>query len=225
MSAIVDLSERTTHINKTMWLLYDLSRSHVGDYKWSAQSQDTNGWVLCDGRSLSRTDYQDLFATIGTAFGAADSTTFRLPDARGRIMAATGAGSQRTLGSLVGAETVTLTTNELPAHTHTGTTNADGSHTHTTNATGGNIGLIIANGLNTAGDTDSSAVEPNVWAPPQALTVDSAGSHTHTFTTGSTGNGQPVSIMQPTLYGGNLFIYAGPKAPGVDLSYRVLTGM
>ena len=209
MTAVVELSERTLYLNQFMRTVYDHTRHHVGDYKWSARSEDSRGWVLCDGRSLSRTEYPELFETIGTTFGAIDSNTFKLPDARGRIMAAAGATPQQALGSVRGAESTTLTLNNLPAHTHSGTTDASGSHTHTTNATGGSLGLAVADGSNTVVDTDSSGGELNVWTLPRALTVDSDGSHTHTFTTGSTGDGQPFSIIQPTLYGGNLFIYAG----------------
>ena len=209
MSALTELSERTLYLHRFIHTVYDDTRSRVGDYKWSARSGDSHGWVLCDWRSLSRAEYPELFETIGTTFGAVDSDTFQLPDARGRIMAAAGATPQQALGSVRGAESTTLTTNNLPAHTHSGTTDASGSHSHTTNATGGSVGLAVADGSNTVVDTDSSGGELNVWTLPRALTVDNDGSHTHTFTTGSTGNGQPFSIMQPTLYGGNLFIYAG----------------
>jgi microcystin-dependent protein len=44
------------------------------------------GWLLCDGRSLKRSDYPDLFSTIGTAYGATDSSHFNLPDNRGRFL-------------------------------------------------------------------------------------------------------------------------------------------
>lgn len=82
------------------------------------------GWLLCDGSAVSRTIYSTLYAAIGDTWGAGDgSTTFNLPDLRGRapIGAGTGTGlSARTLGGTVGAETVKLTAGEsgLPAHTH-----------------------------------------------------------------------------------------------------------
>lgn len=55
-----------------------------GDLKASLQVADHAGWLLADGRSVLRTDYPDLFALIGTTFGAADGTHFTLPDYRGR---------------------------------------------------------------------------------------------------------------------------------------------
>ena len=82
------------------------------------------GWLLCDGSAVSRTEYATLYAAIGDTWGAGDgSTTFNLPDLRGRapIGAGTGSGlTARTLGGKVGAESVTLTAAQsgLPAHTH-----------------------------------------------------------------------------------------------------------
>lgn len=81
------------------------------------------GWLLCDGSLVSRTAYAALFAVLGTAYGAGDgSTTFKLPDLRGRTLigAGTGAGlTARTRGEVGGEEAHTLTTAELVAHTHT----------------------------------------------------------------------------------------------------------
>ncbi len=82
-----------------------------------------SGYLVCDGSAVSRTTYAALFAVIGTVFGAGDgSTTFNLPDLRGRAPIGVGTGSglsARTLGQSLGAETHQLTTAELPAHTHT----------------------------------------------------------------------------------------------------------
>lgn len=79
-------------------------------------------WLPCDGATVSRTTYAELFATIGTTFGVGDgATTFGLPDLRGRsaIGEGTGAGlSARALGATGGAETHSLTTSEMPGHTH-----------------------------------------------------------------------------------------------------------
>jgi microcystin-dependent protein len=183
----------------------------AGDIKMSARGNDHNGWLICDGRSLNRATYAALFAIIGTNFGYASGTTFNLPDCRGRVLGGAGQGAgltNRTLGQSVGEETHTLSTAEMPSHTHTGTTDSSGSHTHTSNAVGGSLGLITSNGSNTASGTDSTPNEPNLYASPQALTINSAGAHTHTFTTGATGNGNAHNIMQPTLFVGNIFIYS-----------------
>jgi microcystin-dependent protein len=92
------------------------------------------GWLLCYGQEVSRTTYADLFTAIGTTYGAGDaSTTFNLPDLRGRAAVGkddmggvaasrvTSAGSGvdgAVLGATGGADTHTLTVAQLPPHTH-----------------------------------------------------------------------------------------------------------
>lgn len=121
---------------------------------WSTASAPT-GWLLCDGSAVNRTTYATLFALVGTTFGSGNgSTTFNLPDLRGRTIigvdgaagrvtsASTNGANADTLGGAGGAETHTLVTGEIPAHTHTYNQNAavpldnasnDGSYYHTNN--------------------------------------------------------------------------------------------
>ena len=96
------------------------------------------GFLLCDGSAVSRATYATLFAAIGTTWGAGDgSTTFNVPDIRGRatIGAGTGTGlSARAVGTQnIGEETHVLTTAELAAHNHTIT---DSGHVHSINDPG-----------------------------------------------------------------------------------------
>lgn len=76
------------------------------------------GFLLCDGRAVSRTTYAALFAAIGTTHGSGDgSTTFNLPDMRGRT--AVGVAPDTNLGARVGANEVGLTEENNGPHTHT----------------------------------------------------------------------------------------------------------
>jgi len=98
----------------------------AGEIAISASATMGSGWLLCDGSSVSRTTYGTLFAAIGTRYGVGDgSTTFTLPDFRGRSPIGAGMGSQG--GSLtnrnitdkyVGEENHTQTVAEMPAHSH-----------------------------------------------------------------------------------------------------------
>jgi len=199
--------------NSTVSTWVPIRGAEIGDVKYSLRSDDHLGWLVCDGRSLSRDTYNTLFNIIGTTYGTNSATTFNLPDCRGRVLGGSGNGSGltgRSAGTLLGTETHTMTTNQMPTHTHTGSTSTDGSHTHTSNANGGQggLGLVTANGINTETSTDSSGGELNLWTLPAALTIDSSGSHNHTFTTNSTGNSQAFNIMQPTAFIGYVFIFA-----------------
>jgi microcystin-dependent protein len=74
-----------------------------------------NGWLLCNGAAVSRTTYADLFAVIGTTFGTGDgSTTFNIPDFRGRVPAGVDEGTFTSLGTTLGEENVTLTEAQVP---------------------------------------------------------------------------------------------------------------
>lgn len=80
-------------------------------------------WALCNGQLLPISQNQALFSILGTTYGGDGRTTFALPDLRGRIPMHEGSGpglSTVRLGQRGGAEQVTLTTNELPSHNHTG---------------------------------------------------------------------------------------------------------
>lgn len=75
-------------------------------------------FLLCDGSAISRTTYYELFSVIGTTYGVGDgSTTFNLPLMEGRVVI--GVSGTHALGTTGGTESVTLTEQELPIHSHT----------------------------------------------------------------------------------------------------------
>ena len=79
------------------------------------------GWAFCDGQLLAVSQNDALFSLLGTIYGGDGRTTFGLPDLRGRIPLHAGQGtglSNYPLGAKSGAERVTLTTSEIPHHTH-----------------------------------------------------------------------------------------------------------
>lgn len=178
-----------------------------GMMMWGTASAPT-GYLLCNGSAVSRSTYAALFAVIGTAFGSGDgSTTFNLPDFRDRFPV--GAGTSYSANSTGGSkDAITV------AHTHTGTTDSNGAHQHLVVASVGNTG---APSPGTGPTVDgSNSVSAFGWSAnsesyilagtsgPNAGLSSSAGAHTHTFTTGSTGPSGTNANLPP--YVGVYFI-------------------
>jgi microcystin-dependent protein len=124
----IGMAELEAVIQQALWSPGDVKT--VG-YPVTAGAEPA-GWLLCDGRTVSRTSYAALFARIGTTHntGGEAGTDFRLPDARSRTMIGAGQGTgltARALGAKGGAETHTLAATEMPWHGH-GV--SDPSHAH-----------------------------------------------------------------------------------------------
>lgn len=88
------------------------------------------GWLLCDGSAVNRATYEDLFNVIGVTYGEGDnSTTFNLPDMKGRVaVGLNSSGEFNELGKTLGEETHTLIISEMPSHRHgVNTANGQGS--------------------------------------------------------------------------------------------------
>jgi len=106
------------------------SGNEIGDYKFSSIASNHGNWLICDGSAVSRATYSALFTLFNSLtpqlpFGPGDgSTTFNLPDMRGRVPGAIGAGpglTVRSPGASVGEETHLLVSTELPNPLTSGT--------------------------------------------------------------------------------------------------------
>jgi microcystin-dependent protein len=93
-----------------------VSSPYVGEIRLFAGNFAPAGWLLCQGQELPIADYDVLFNLIGTTYGGDGQNTFALPNLASRIPVHAGPGY--TLGQTGGVEQVTLTTAQLPAHTH-----------------------------------------------------------------------------------------------------------
>lgn len=99
-----------------------MSEPYVGEIRMFAGNFAPQGWAICNGQLLPIAGNETLFMLLGTTYGGDGENTFALPDLRGRIPV--GSGSGYTLGQMDGTETVTLTTGQMPAHTHTAHSNS-----------------------------------------------------------------------------------------------------
>jgi len=93
-----------------------MAQPYVGEIRMFAGNFAPAGWMFCEGQLLPISEYETLFQLIGTTYGGDGQSTFALPDLRGRIPIHQGNGF--ILAETGGAEEITLTVNQIPAHTH-----------------------------------------------------------------------------------------------------------
>jgi microcystin-dependent protein len=165
--------------------------------------------VLPYGQAISRTTYSALFALCGTAFGSGDgSTTFNIPDLRGRLPVGkddmggsaanrvTAGGSSiagTTIGATGGAETVTLTTPQIPAHQHN-VYLKDPGHLHQSRITdSGGAGVQSGGGL---GNQQNQA---NTTTNTTGITIGSVNGTANDNQTAATGGGGAHTNMPPAI--------------------------
>lgn len=170
------------------------------------------GWLFCNGQAISRTSYHKLFNTIGTIYGTGNgTTTFNLPNLQNRFPMGKGTSS---LGVTGGSDTVTLTSDKIPSHSHTASLSSSGEHSHTattdTNGShthsyddayfaenrGGGPNNLFGTSANT--DSDNSfyyRANSGTGASgdhSHTLTTTTSPSHTHTVTIDNTGTSNPT---------------------------------
>jgi microcystin-dependent protein len=150
-----------------------MSEPFIGEIRLVGFNFAPAGWAKCDGQLLSIAGNDALFSLIGTTYGGDGQNTFALPDFRSRIPIHRGTGS--SIGEIGGTETVTLTVNQIPTHTHPAQAQSGGGNQP---GPGGNI--WASSGLN---QYNSSAADSDMNA--QAIT--------------STGGNLPHDNMMPFL--------------------------
>ncbi len=186
----------------------------IGTIVCFAGQNAPDGWILCDGSEISKEIYSELYSIIGNNFGTPiNSNNFVLPNLQQRMPL--GRSNLNNVGDIGGNSNITLTTNQLPSHSHTGNTSSNGTHTHTANDSGHthpyddayfaeNTGSGPRNVYGTSASTD---YDNNYIYRPGAITsssqanisVSSDGLHSHSFTTDSTGSNSSINIMNPYL--------------------------
>lgn len=93
-----------------------MAQPYVGEIRMFAGNFAPAGWMFCEGQLLPISENETLFQLIGTTYGGDGESTFALPDLRGRLPIHQGSGF--ILAETGGAEEITLTVNQIPAHSH-----------------------------------------------------------------------------------------------------------
>jgi microcystin-dependent protein len=98
-----------------------MAQPYVGEVRMFAGNFAPAGWMFCEGQLIAISENETLFQLIGTTYGGDGQSTFALPDLRGRLPIHQGSapgGSTYSMAESGGVEQVTLTTNQMPSHTH-----------------------------------------------------------------------------------------------------------
>jgi microcystin-dependent protein len=154
-----------------------MSEPFLGEIRIFPYNFAPRSWAFCNGQILSIAQNTALFSLLGTTYGGNGTTTFALPDLRGRVAISSGQGpglSNYDLGQVGGTESVTLTQNQMPGHSHLASVN---------------------NGA-------ATTTRPNNQVPAQSTPAYAAAGDGSTFNPAfiqNTGGGQPHGNVQPFL--------------------------
>jgi microcystin-dependent protein len=153
-----------------------MAQPYVGEIRIFAGNFAPAGWMFCEGQLLPISENETLFQLIGTTYGGDGESTFALPDLRGRLPMHQ--GNSYIVGQSSGAEEVTLTTQQLPVHTH------------------GFLGT--ANNVSTTSPQDAIPATQPIFGV-RGYGTDAPKSTIHPSTLGPAGGNQPHTNFQPYL--------------------------
>ncbi|MFD2942383.1 phage tail protein [Flavobacterium notoginsengisoli] len=161
---------------------------YLGEVRMFGGNFAPQGWMFCQGQSLGLNDYQALYVLLGTTFGGDGINNFNIPDLQGRIPLGTGTGpglQNIVLGQIGGTESVTMSVNQMPGHTHV--------------ATAGSISIPTYNAPGNSASPTGNVLAGSDTAYTAEATDGTLKPVTSTVTIGGTGGSQPFNIIQPTL--------------------------
>ncbi|MFD2556508.1 phage tail protein [Sphingobacterium tabacisoli] len=175
---------------------------YIAEVRYFAGNFEPRGWMFCKGQLLAISQYETLFALIGATYGGDGVTTFMLPNFAGRAGVGTLQGTgltNRVLGQQFGSETVSLTSQQMPQHTHGNNLPVSGltlnvsaiDATKTDPAVGDHLANLNETGINYLGYIAA--------APDTALAAQSVDTSSVTVNMTNVGGSLPHDNMQPFL--------------------------
>lgn len=162
----------------------------IGIVKLFAGNFAPRNWQLCQGQTLAISQYTALFSILGTTYGGNGTTTFMLPDLRGRVPVGAGTGlglSPISIGQIGGNENASILLNNMPSHNHTVTGSVQVTITKNNANVGNPTGAYLA------------VTTPNNSYNATANGTSTLAGVTSTLATGLTGQGLPLPIREPYL--------------------------
>ncbi|PXW83900.1 microcystin-dependent protein [Nitrosomonas sp. Nm84] len=190
----------------------------IGEINYVAFNFAPRGWLPCNGQLLPINQYSAMFALLGVTYGGDGVSTFALPDMRGKVPVHQGqsaGGSNFAMGQTAGSESITLTANQMPTHSH----QVNATSISTSVVAPGASATSTLKAVNAAGDTNtpgsgaiamspaltkiySSTTAPSVSMNQASIEttlsgVNVATTTVTTATAGPAGGSLPFSIMQP----------------------------
>jgi microcystin-dependent protein len=153
-----------------------MAQPYVGEIRMFAGNFPPNGWMFCEGQTLPIAENEVLFQLIGTTYGGDGEETFNLPNLASRVPMHMGTGPDGTtyqIGEMAGTEQETLSTQQIPNHTHplTASTLAGGNPTPAGNVlatTGGGISLYYEGAVDA--NMNAQAITPAGGSQPHENT-------------------------------------------------------
>jgi len=184
-----ELHEYANETEKDLQAFYNRNL-RIGDYKISAETDSHGYWKLCNGSSYSVHDYPELFDVLGYTYGngSGESASFSLPDGASRVLGIS--SGEHEDGTVIGSESVTLNEANLPSHSHVMFSNPPSCSPHS------NYSGSFVSWCRNQGDFFDYGIFVTHVNPTMGITS-------------AVGGDESFSVVQPTIFIGNLFIYAG----------------
>jgi len=166
---------------------------YLGEIKLLGFNFAPIGWALCQGQTLSITQYAALYSLLGTSYGGNGQTTFQLPDLQGRAAGHVGPNLYTAQGLKLGTETVTIQLPQYPAHTHPVAVNA------TTATQNSAVSAYLATATQFPPASPPPPPVPNIYTPASGATLVPLNTAGTPVLAPYGGGNQPHENMMPFL--------------------------
>ncbi|HUB00783.1 MAG TPA: tail fiber protein [Terracidiphilus sp.] len=171
-----------------------MSEPFLGEIRMVGFNFAPVGWFLCNGQTLSISQYTALFSLLGTTFGGNGTTTFMLPNLQGRVPVCVGNGvglAPYVWGQMGGSASASILTSNLPVHTHAVTPPVSNANATASSPVNGYPAVDVT--------TISGGQRGETAATMSYAAASVPGQNAAAYQTGAAGGGVPISVEPPYL--------------------------